>query len=128
MHECIFLTSFLIEIPPSALNVNITCSSIVNTTTRSYDVIVLFYIDATFTRSTVAAIESIRTTIIEVNSDGNVIPSNIMRVTFPFGGIESGPGSVVFVISNKRPLSDSQSFYSIQVRITKIQYKISDHE
>ena len=77
----------------------------------------LFYIDATFTSERVAAIESIKTTIIEVDGNGNAVPSNIRRVIFPFSeGIERGPGSVALVIPNKTPLSDRQSFYSILVK------------
>lgn len=101
--------------PPTAFNVHVTCSSTVNVTTRSYDITVIFFIDATFTASRVAAIESIRTTIVEVNSSGNAVLSNFRREEVPFQGIERGPGNVTMMFPNKRPLTNNQSFYSVQV-------------
>ena len=103
------------DLPPTALNVNVTCSSVVNMTTRSYDITVHFFIDATFTVSRVAAIESISTTIAEVGSSGIVVLSNFRREVFPFHGIEKGPGNVTLMFPNKMPLTNNQSFYSVQV-------------
>ena len=104
------------EIPPTAFNVKIACSSVVNMTTRSYDITVVFFIDATFTASRVAAIDSIRTTIVEVDGGGNAVLANLRRESVTFQGIERGPGSVTMVFPNKRPIADRQGFYSIQVR------------
>ena len=115
VHYIIYAIYLNTDIPPSALNVNITCSSAINVTTRSYDIIVVFNIDATFSPSEVAAIESIRTTSVEVDGSGNVVPSTITREEFPFEGVESGPGNITLIISDQQPLSDRQGFYSVQV-------------
>ena len=85
-------------------------------TTRSYDITVVFFIDATFTASRVSAIDSIRTTIVEVDGSGNAVLPNFRRKSFMFQGVERGPGSVTLVFPNKRPVADRQSFYSVQVR------------
>lgn len=85
-------------------------------TTRSYDITVVFFIDATFTASRVSAIDSIRTTIVEVDGSGNAVLPNFRRKSFMFQGVERGPGSVTLVFPNKRPVTDRQSFYSVQVR------------
>ena len=84
---------------------------------RSYDIIVNFHIDATFSPLEVAAIDSIRATAIEVSRNGQAVPSNIKQTEFPFEGLERGPGSVELVIPNKMPLLDAQGFYSIQVSV-----------
>ena len=104
------------EIPPTALNVNVTCSSVLSTTTRSYDISVVFFIDATFTLSRVSAIDSIRTTIVEVDGSGNAVLPNFRRESVPFQGIERGPGNVTLIFPNNRPLADRQGFYSVQVK------------
>jgi hypothetical protein len=104
------------EIPPTALNVNVTCSSFLNMTTRSYDTTVVFFIDATFTLSRVSAIDSIRTTIVEVDGSGNAVLTNFRRESDTFQGIERGPGNVTLVFLNLRPLADKQGFYSVQVK------------
>ena len=105
-----------LEVPPSAFNVFMNCSSTINVTTRSYDISLIFHIDSTFSPTEVSAIESIRTTIIEVDQNGRAVPSNIGQSVFPFeSDLEMGPGSVTIVIPNKKPLSDFQSYYSIQV-------------
>ena len=101
------------DIPPSALNVDITCSSAINVMTRSNDIIVVFNIDATFSPSEVAAIESIMTTVVKVEGNDNINAStfNSTRHETPFQGIERGPESVTLII----PLTDRQGFYSVQV-------------
>ena len=87
-----------------------------NMTTRSYDITVVFFIDATFTLSRVSAIDSIRTTIVEVDGSGKAVLPNFRRESVPFQGIERGPGSVTLVFPNNRPLADRQGFYSVQVK------------
>ena len=85
-------------------------------TTRSYDISVVFFIDATFTLSRVSAIDSIRTTIVEVDGSGNAVLPNFRRESITFQGIERGPGNVTLTFPNNRPLADSQGFYSVQVK------------
>ena len=85
-------------------------------TTRSYDISVVFFIDATFTLSRVSAIDSIRTTIVEVDGSGNAVLPNFRRESIKFQGIERGPGNVTLVFPNNSPLADRQGFYSIQVK------------
>ena len=83
--------------------------------TRSYDITVLLHLDATFSPSEIANVTSIRITVIEVDRNGNAVPSNIKLSSFPLEGIERGPGSVSLTIPNKEPLSDTLSYYAVQV-------------
>ena len=85
-------------------------------TTRSYDISVVFFIDATFTLSRVSAIDSIRTTIVEVDGSGKAVLPNFRRESVTFQGIERGPGNVTLIFPNNRPLADRQGFYSVQVK------------
>ena len=83
--------------------------------TRSYDIVVNFHIDGTFSPSEVSAIESIRAIAIEIDENGQAVPSNIKRTLFPFLDLERGPGSLKLLIPDKQPLSNRQGLYSIQV-------------
>ena len=83
--------------------------------TRSYDITLLLHLDATFSPSEIASVTSIRTTVVEVDANGNAVPSNIKLSNFPLEGIERGPGSVYLTIPDKEPLSDTLGYYSVQV-------------
>ena len=103
------------DVRPTDNNVNGSCSAVLDRNTISYDVTFYITFDETFTPAVISAINVLRVTRFEIDSNGNVIPGTVLRVNAPLdSSVEQGPVTVGILYQDLPQLLDRHG-YSLHV-------------
>ena len=106
----------------------LSCSSVVNRDTVSYDISVKIQLDGTFTPAVISAIDSLRLSSFERNEEGFPVPGTASSRRIALGAnVTQGPVTIDTVLSDFPQVTEGHS-YSVFVSIEKLHYCYVTHK
>lgn len=117
----LFFSSILIaDNNPSSVNIDFSCSSLVNEDKVNYDIIARIQLDKTFTPAVISAIDNLRITSFNVDEQGTPLPQDgivlVKSIELGDNNVTQGPVSFDSVLSNFPPLTGGNG-YTVFVRL-----------
>ena len=102
---------FAADDDPTSDNIELSCSSVINKDTISYDIIIKIHLDSTFTPAVISAIDNLQVSSLESDENGVPIPRTLSVRRISVGpNITQGPVTIDIVLNNFPQLPDDHGY------------------